>query len=99
TTFGPEIARKNWLLTKKFAGTHKNATEFYSALAEDREASIVKGLDRCDNLENMIGVFSPTKILDYCNEAERIYLKMLNSAAKVFPEQQHAYHTIQVRMK
>lgn len=97
--FGLKVANKNWKLTKKFAGQHKSSTEFYGALAEDGDASIVKGLDRCDNLENMIGVFHCEKIRQYCDEAENVYLPMLHQAAKIFPEQQHAYYAIRIRMK
>lgn len=99
TEFSEEIARKVWKLTKKFQGELKNQVEYIEQIAIDPDCSIVKGLDRCDNLESMVGVFDLKKMEAYGKEAFNVFLKMLRKASKLFPEQQIAYYTIQVRMK
>ena len=97
--FGAEIADINWKLTKKYAGTTKNKEEYIREIALCRVCSIVKGLDRNDNLFCMVDAFSLEKMLQYAGEAEEIFLKMIKTASKYFPEQLHAYNTISILMK
>lgn len=97
--FGHVVAEVVWKLTKKFAGTHKNKTEYINDIAMCEVASIVKGLDRVNNLHSMIGVFTLEKMTSYANEAEKVFLPMLKKAGKLFPEQQSAYHAISQQMK
>lgn len=97
--FGKEIREIVWKLTKKFAGEHKNKTDYIDDIAMCEVSSIVKGLDRVNNLHSMIGVFTLEKMTSYANEAEKIFLPMLKKAGKLFPEQQSAYHTISQQMK
>ena len=97
--FGKEVADVVWKLTKKFAGTHKNKTDYINDIAMCEVASIVKGLDRVNNLHSMIGVFTVEKMTTYANEAEKVFLPMLKKAGKLFPEQQSAYHAISQQMK
>jgi hypothetical protein len=78
---------------------HKNKTDYINDIAMCEVASIVKGLDRVNNLHSMIGVFTLEKMTTYANEAEKVFLPMLKKAGKLFPEQQSAYHAISQQMK
>ena len=97
--FGAEIAEINWKLTKKYAGTTKNKEEYIREIALCIICSIVKGLDRNDNLFCMVDAFNLDKMLQYAGEAEEIFLKMIKTASKYFPEQLQAYNTISIQMK
>ena len=97
--FGKEVRDIVWKLTKKFSGQHKNKTDYIDEIALCDVCSIVKGLDRVNNLHSMIGVFSLEKMADYAKEAETVFLPMLKKAGKLFPEQQSAYHAISQQMK
>lgn len=97
--FGVPVADKNWKLTKKFDGLHKNKEEYIEIISEDEDTSIVKGVDRNDNLDKMLGVFSAQKMFDYAFEAETVFLPMLKRASRLFPEQMAAYLTISQEMK
>ena len=97
--FGVIVCDNTWALTKKYAGEHKNKEAYIRDIAQERAASIVKGLDRCDNLEHMVDVFSFEKMDQYAHEAEKIFLPLLKTAMKLFPEQMNAYQTIILRMK
>jgi len=97
--FGGDVASVNWKVTKKFSGSLKSKDEYTREIALDMIASIVKGVDRLDNLDSMIGVFSLEKMKQYSTEAEQVFLPMIKSASKLFPEQLQAYHTIMIRMK
>lgn len=97
--FGVDTRNDVWGLTKKFAGVHKSKKEYIDVIASCCVLSIVKGLDRCNNLNSMIGVFTIQKMEEYAKEAETIFLPMLKKAGKLFPEQQAAYLTISQEMK
>ena len=97
--FGKRVRDINWKMTKKFAGEIKNKKDLIDAIASDPIASIDKGLDRCNNLNSMIPVFSIDKMESYADEAEDVFLPMLKKAGKLFPEQQAAYHSISEKMK
>src|ERR1035437_2055100 len=97
--FGKNVREVVWKLTKKFAGTIRNKNDLIEAIAGDPHASIIKGLDRVNNLHSMIGVFSPDKMFDYAEEAQLVFLPLLKKAGKLFPEQQAAYHAISQQMK
>jgi (p)ppGpp synthase/HD superfamily hydrolase len=97
--FGKNVREVVWKLTKKFAGTIRNKKDLIEAIAGDPHASIIKGVDRNNNLHSMIGVFTTNKMFDYAEEAELVFLPMLKKAGKLFPEQQAAYHAISQQMK
>ena len=89
----------NWKLTKKFAGTQKNKEEYIREIALCMIASIVKGLDRLDNLAHMIDVFSINKMEDYAAEAKNVFLPMIKTASKLYPELHLAYTSMALQMK
>jgi hypothetical protein len=97
--FGARTSDVIWMLTKKFAGRHKNKDEYIRDISQDIIASIVKGLDRNNNLSTMIDVFSVDKMEQYAKEAETVFLPMLKNASKLFPELFQAYQTISLQMK
>lgn len=97
--FGNDVAEACWKLTKKFAGQQKNKEEYVRELSQDLVASMVKGLDRLDNLYHMINVFSINKMDQYSFEAETVFLPMLKTASKLYPELMQAYTDISQKMK
>jgi len=102
--FGDDVASVNWKMTKKFVETDgtltvKDREAYIIDLSLDATGSIVKGLDRVNNLQTMIGVFTVEKMQSYADEAETIFLPMLKKASKHFPEQHHAYQAVQQTMK
>lgn len=83
--FGPEIKEAVWLLTVKFEGYRKNANEYYTQIADNQIAAIVKGCDRVHNLNSMHGVFVDTKKASYIDEVVEHFIPMLKRAADNFP--------------
>lgn len=97
--FGSSTEKSVWALTKKFANLHKNHEDYITDISLDPVASIVKGLDRIDNLQSMLGVFSKEKIESYATEARVVFLPTLKKASNTFPEQAQAYYAISQTMK
>ncbi len=92
--FGAELTKTVWLLTKKFNGIKKDYPSYFDAIGSDAIASLVKGADRINNVQTMVGVFSEEKQKEYIHEVETYFLPMLKRAKYNFPEQTAAYYNI-----
>lgn len=68
--------------------THDKAVPleaYYAKIATDPVASIVKVLDRCDNVSTMAGVFAPAKLLDYIKETRTHVAPLIATTKKHWP--------------
>ncbi len=92
--FGSKVANCVKLVTKKFRGKEIPVDTYFSQIANDPVASIVKGLDRINNIQTMIGVFSLEKQKKYIDEVNNHFLPMLKIARRNFPEQEGIYMSI-----
>lgn len=98
-TFGYERAWSIELTTKKFRGKVKDKLEFFRDLEGDCRASIVKGIDRYENINSMIGVFDLEKQTNYIAEGNNHFLPMLDAADSNFPQQHASYMGIRSQLK
>ena len=73
--FSPGVKRIVGLVTKPKKPFREEV--YYKAIAEDPKASLVKCIDRCNNLSGMSMGFSAQKIAEYVNETERFYPELL----------------------
>lgn len=74
---------------------------YYREIGESRVASIVKLLDRCDNVSTMAGVFSIEKINQYIEETREYVLPLLRRTKDQWPSDSNAlfvlkYHIVSV---
>lgn len=84
--------------------THPDGTPletYYKMIQGDDVASIVKVLDRCDNVSTMSGVFSKEKTRDYIYETRQFVLPLLRDTKNRFPNYSNAlfvlkYHIMSV---
>jgi hypothetical protein len=97
--FGKEMSEIVWRLTKKFAGEVKTKEEYIRENSFCKICSVVKACDRLDNLCNMIGVFDIPKMIQYTNEAEDVFLKMVKTASKLHPELLRTFTSISQQLK
>ncbi|MBR5508955.1 MAG: helix-turn-helix domain-containing protein [Lachnospiraceae bacterium] len=58
----------------------KSTEEYYKDISENRIATMVKLLDRCNNVSAMSTGFSKRKIVDYINETEKYIYPLLQLA-------------------
>lgn len=68
--------------------SQKNSYEekYYAAIQDDKIASIVKLIDRCNNVSTMSGVFTPEKVREYIDETNRLVMPLLRTAKDKWPE-------------
>lgn len=74
---------------------------YYKEIAVSPEATIVKLLDRCDNVSTMAGVFTTKKTLDYIKETQEYIAPLYRQAKEHWPEYSEAlfilkYHIVSV---
>lgn len=92
--FTEECAAAIWTMTKEFKGVKRNPVEVFESIANDPLASIAKGADRGHNFNSMVGVFTPTKQIDYVKEGEKHFIPMIKKARRLFPDQEPAYENV-----
>lgn len=97
--FGANNANSILLLSRKIGGNKKPNNEYYTELALDPVASIVKGGDRIHNFQTCSGVFTLKKQELYIAETEAHILPMLRDAKNNFPDQELAYENIKHALK
>ena len=86
--FGSKVAKATELVTKVHKGNKKTPESYFSEIAKDPIASIVKGADRIHNLQGMVGVFTMNGQKHYIKEVKERFLPMLKAARRLFPEQE-----------
>ena len=59
---------------------------YFSAISENRVASIVKVIDRCNNLSTMATGFSRAKMFEYIEETEKHVLPLVGQIKNSWPE-------------
>ncbi len=89
--FGARAAHSVDLVTKSFRGVRRDDYQLFADMAEDEIASVVKPADRINNQNSMVGVFSAEKMLSYVEETESLFLPMIRTARRAFPQQEPAY--------
>lgn len=72
----------------------KDIPTYFSNIAGNPIASIVKGGDRIHNIQSMQTVFSFEKQAKYIKEVEEYFLPMLKQARRTFVRQEAAYQNI-----
>lgn len=71
---------------------------YYAAIPCDRIATIVKALDRCNNISTMAMYFSREKMLDYMEETQRYVLPLIEQMEKRYPECYNAAFLVKYHM-
>lgn len=97
--FGPRVAAATDALTKEFRGQRRPDHDVFAAIADDPVASVVKGADRVNNQQSMLGVFTTTKVAAYIAETEAHVLPMLRAARRKFPDQEPAYENMKLVLR
>ncbi len=72
---------------------------YYKGIFCNRIATIVKILDRCNNISTMAGSFSEEKLVSYIRETEEYVMPLLDHAKRTIPEYADAFFIIRYHMK
>lgn len=92
--FGIEVGKAVTLLSKEHRGDKIPLEVYYKQIAKNPIASVVKGADRVNNIQTMVGVFSLERQKTYIEETEGLVLSMLKSARRLFTTQESAYENM-----
>lgn len=72
---------------------------YFNEISECPVCSVVKGIDRVNNFQSMLNVFSIEKQSKYIEEAETWIIPMLKKARRNFPSQESVYENIKLIMR
>ena len=97
--FGQRVADAVWAMSKKSGNVTKPYDVYFSEMAEDEIASVVKMADRIHNIQTMYGVFSKEKQSAYICEVGDWFLPMVKKARRNFPRQLMAYENLKITMR
>lgn len=88
------------LLTKPpaFTKTAKNEEKYYNGIAGNRIATVVKLLDRCNNISTMATSFSDNRIADYIKETQEYVNPLMEKARHNYPEYSNLLFLIRYHM-
>ncbi len=92
--FGHTINKAVQCLTKKHRGEKTLLESYYKELSKNEIGSVVKGADRINNIQTMVGVFTLEKQKQYLDETENLILPMLKEARRTFTRQESVYENI-----
>ncbi len=96
-----EVADAVAILTyKKNPAVDKRVTKkaYYDGIIRNRIATIVKILDRCNNISTMAGSFSEEKLVAYIKETEEYVMPLLEHARHTIPEYTDAFFILRYHM-
>lgn len=71
---------------------------YYQNISENRLATIVKVLDRCNNISSMAMAFTVEKLIEYINETENYVIPVLESMKHNYPECYNAAFILKYQM-
>ena len=94
--FDASITQPVHLLTKRKVPKpekQKELQRYFTAIPNSKEATIIKLLDRKNNLSTMVNAFSYEKMLEYIEETETYCIPLLESI-KQYPDLENFYYTI-----
>lgn len=94
--FGRSIRDAVICLTKVHRGIKVPPETYFSKIAKDPIASIVKAADRMHNIQTMNTVFSEDKQTSYIKETLDFILPMLKEARRVFTKQEPVYENVKL---
>ena len=97
--FGAETEEDVEILTKEYRGDKKDLRTYHAAQAKNPVTSIVKPVDRNNNMESMAGVFAMPKQIEYCDEVDLDYFDMLKISRRAFPQQEPIYESLKRSLK
>lgn len=81
--FSDSVKEAVALLTKDDA---QSTSDYYCGIATNKIATIVKLLDRCNNISTMASAYTKRKLVDYINETECYIYPLLETADEQYVE-------------
>ena len=83
---------------RRLTKTGLSTEEYYRHIAESPSASIVKALDRCNNLSTMMSSFREEKAFGYIEETERYVIPLIDHIKKEYTQYYDAVFVIKYQI-
>lgn len=92
--FGDKVADAVEKLSKVVHGEKKDMKTYFAEIATCQIASLIKAVDRINNLNSMIGVFTIKKQREYLEEVDEYFIPMLKKVRNKFPQQSLTFYSL-----
>ncbi|MGN0425442.1 MAG: helix-turn-helix domain-containing protein [Acetatifactor sp.] len=92
---GDSVKEAVWLLTKD---STKTKEEYFDSIGKNEAATLVKLLDRCNNVSGMSGCFSESKLIRYISETEKWVYPLLQIAKSEYLQYSNQVFLIKYHM-
>lgn len=94
-----EETRAAIVLLTKDKTKQQTEEEYYGAIAENSIATMVKLLDRCNNISGMAAGFPKKKIAEYIRETEQYVFPLMQRAKSEYPQYSNQIFVLKYHMK
>lgn len=92
--FGNDVANGVAAVSKVIDGAKLPLDKYFENVGSNVHAALVKGADRINNQDSMVGVFTIAKQKEYVRETETYILPALKKAREANPEVEKAFENI-----
>ena len=96
--FSDDVRKAVELLSKPADKTGFSQEAYYEGIAGNPTAAIVKAIDRCNNVSNMMASFTIEKVIEYVDETEAYVLPLLDTIKHEYPEYHDACFVIKYQI-
>lgn len=96
--YGDLVADGVDTMTKEFRGVRRDDVTLFQRMAENPISSVIKPADRTHNQHTMVGVFSQEKVAEYVAETRELFIPMIKTARRAFPDQEPAYENLKLML-
>ena len=99
--FNPEVQETVRLLTRDFSERGRSDAgkeAYYSRISQNAPATLIKLLDRCNNISSMVTAFTPNRMQKYIEETEIFVYPLFEAGEERFPEYQEQLFIIRYHM-
>lgn len=97
--YGSEIAEAFDIISKNIGAKKKNSDTYIANCFQNELVSLIKPIDRNDNISTMIKVFKPERRDRYFSETTEKYLPQFKIARRKFPHHEAIYENLKIQLR
>lgn len=97
--FGGKVACAFDIISKNIGAKKKDPLSYLPNCFNDELVSVIKPIDRNNNLSTMVGVFKPHRLIRYTKETREEYIPRFKISRRLFPHQEAIYENLKLQLE
>lgn len=98
-TFGGKIANSFDIISKNVGAKKKDPQIYLPNCFADELISVIKPIDRNNNISTMVGVFKRQRLIKYTKETREEYIPRFKVSRRLFPHQEAIYENLKLQLE